>query len=530
MTRGSKSTRDSTHSGLLTPQEKGKMEELLGRKCSSIATAVVQLFMALPHSPSTWSLQHTGVVSFVKDNPQRSYFIRVFDLKAGCQCWEQEIYTQFVYNSSVSYFHTFTSDDCQVGLNFASPQGAEIFQRVVEEKINQRSNRHEKTPRTVPSHDRGAPPQPNSKGIPTMATVEILNPDIQASRYRSVPAFPGSKWGKKDKKKKGPKFSKADIGAPSGFTHVSHVGWDPDNVDPDLLKLLSCAGISEAEMNDEETSQMIYNLIEESGGMEAVKKEVNRAPPPPPHGRQGPLPPPPGSSTSFSSSLPAPPPPRRSGPLPMLPGQTSQRGGTPPPPPAHGGPPPPPPTSRGGHPPPPPPQSRPFQPSPSKFQSPPPPPPGVSHGPPPPPPPQSFGGPPRPHPPTGPAHCAAPPPPPPPPPPQPPHGSPYCPAPPPPPFGGGGGGGGAGGEAEAEDEDEDEGTGGRGALLNQIRLGLKLKKNATEGAEAAAPGGGDGIVGALMMVMQKRSKAIHSSEEEDAEGAFDDEDDDEWDD
>lgn len=37
--------------------------------------------MALPHSPSVWSLQHTGVVCFVKDNPQRSYFIRMFDLK-----------------------------------------------------------------------------------------------------------------------------------------------------------------------------------------------------------------------------------------------------------------------------------------------------------------------------------------------------------------------------------------------------------------------------------------------------------------
>ena len=47
----------------------------------SMATAVAQLFMALPHSPSTWSLQHTGVVCFIKDNMQRSYYIRMFDLK-----------------------------------------------------------------------------------------------------------------------------------------------------------------------------------------------------------------------------------------------------------------------------------------------------------------------------------------------------------------------------------------------------------------------------------------------------------------
>lgn len=47
----------------------------------SMATAVAQLFMALPNSSSMWSLQHTGVACFVKDNPQRSYFIRMFDLK-----------------------------------------------------------------------------------------------------------------------------------------------------------------------------------------------------------------------------------------------------------------------------------------------------------------------------------------------------------------------------------------------------------------------------------------------------------------
>lgn len=57
-----------------------------------------------------------------------------------------------------------------------------------------------------------------------MATVDIQNPDIQSSRYRSMPTpAPASlsmgKKGKKDKKskKKTPKLSKADIGAPSGF-------------------------------------------------------------------------------------------------------------------------------------------------------------------------------------------------------------------------------------------------------------------------------------------------------------------------
>lgn len=56
-----------------------------------------------------------------------------------------------------------------------------------------------------------------------MATVDIQNPDIHSSRYRTVPtpAAASVGKGKKDKKdkskKKGAKLSKADIGAPSGF-------------------------------------------------------------------------------------------------------------------------------------------------------------------------------------------------------------------------------------------------------------------------------------------------------------------------
>lgn len=47
-------------------------------------------------------------------------------------------------------------------------------------------------------------------------------------------------------------------------------------MDPDLMKLLSRAGISEADLRDSETSQLIYDVIERSGGMEAVKMELNK--------------------------------------------------------------------------------------------------------------------------------------------------------------------------------------------------------------------------------------------------------------
>ncbi|XP_052338219.1 actin nucleation-promoting factor WAS-like [Oncorhynchus keta] len=490
MSLGSKSkgVQGYSPSSLLSSQENERLEDLLGRRCASLATAVVQLYMALPHSPTCWSLQHTGVACFTKDNPRRSYFIRLFDVKKGQLTWEQELYNQMVYHSPRPFFHAFAADDCQVGLNFVNEQESETFLCAVEDKINRRNRQvSEKKQRPLPSNGPGSPTSPS------VATIDIQNPDIQASRYRSVTPVPAPAFvskGKKDKKKdkrKGSKLSKADIGAPSGFTHVSHVGWDPNNLDPDLKKLLSCAGISEAELKDEETSQLIQQVIENSGGMEAVKRPctlVSVYPELPP-GRQGSLPPVPGSCCSS----PAPPPPRggRSGPLPPPPGQPG-RG----PPPSH------PPQSRGALPPPPPSSGRGGLP---------PPPPSVSYTSPPPPPGHQRSMP------------APPPPPPPPPPaqssgdfPSPPHPCKSPPSPAPASTGGCEGG-------------------GRGALLDQIRLGRKLK-NVTDSPESPPPVDTDseGIVGALMMVMQKRSKVIHSSDEGEEEGGYDDEDDDEWDD
>ncbi|KAM9475267.1 WASP actin nucleation promoting factor b [Clarias gariepinus] len=488
MSKGKSKGQENVPSSLLSIQENERLVDLLGRRCVALATAVVQLYMALPHSPAHWSLQHTGVVCFVKDNPRRSYFIRLYDIKEGKMIWEQELYNQMTYSSPKQFFHSFPADDCQVGLNFANDKESELFRITLEEKINQRSSRQEK--RQFPSSDekRALPPTPptNGPGMQSggMATIDIQNPDISASRYRSpsipvpAPASLGNLL-KKDKKgkKKGPRLTKADIGAPSGFKHVTHVGWDPNsgfdtnNLDPDLKKLFSCAGISEDQLTDKETSKLIYDFIEQSGGLDAVKEEMRK---------QDAMGPPSRSAPPVPGGPPAAPPPRGDRGPPPIPGQPPR---VPPPSrnargPIRGSLPPPPPSGRSGPPPPPP-----------GHSAPPPPPPSAAKG---------GGG-------------APPPPPPPPPPPAPApafssnNSSPVSPT--------------------------SSSGGGRGALLDQIRLGTKLK-TVSESADPhpqSQDEGSEGIVGALMMVMQKRSKVIHSSDDEEDDGV-DDEDDDEWDD
>ncbi|XP_034718837.1 WASP like actin nucleation promoting factor b isoform X3 [Etheostoma cragini] len=361
-----------------------------------------------------------------------------------------------------------------------------------------------------------------------MATVDIKNPEISnVQRYHNnsqVNNIVHSSFQKREKKGKVKKkrLTKADIGTPSNFQHIGHVGWDPNtgfdlnNLDPELKNLFDMCGISEAQLKDKETSKVIYDFIEKKGGVEAVKNELRRQAPPPPPSRGGPPPPPP---PPHHTSAPPPPPPARG------------RGAPPPPPPSRApvsAPPPPPPSRPGMSAPPPPPP-------PSRGSLPPPPPPAhasIHAAPPPPPHPSS----------STPYSTGAPPPPPPPPPPP-------GPPPPAPPL-----------LSEADVDTGLPSTGkpallsqiregtqlkkveqkerpvsnntGRDALLDQIRQGIQLKaRDDNTDSAPSTPAPSAGIVGALMEVMQKRSKAIHSSDEDDDDEDEEDfEDDDEWED
>ncbi|XP_059181804.1 LOW QUALITY PROTEIN: WASP like actin nucleation promoting factor b [Centropristis striata] len=492
---------------LLTPQENDSLFNHLGRKCISLSSAVVQVFTA--ERNSSWNKKCCGVACLVKDNPLRSYFIRVLDIKDGKIMFEQELYNNFSIYLPKPYFITFTGDTCQVGLNFASEEETKRFRSQVNELIGRRQRKTEK--RRDPA---------NGPTLP-MATVDIKNPEISTvHRYQNnsqVNNIVHSSFPKREKKGKAKKkrLTKADIGTPSNFQHIGHVGWDPNtgfdlnNLDPELKNLFDMCGISEAQLKDKETSKVIYDFIEKKGGVEAVKNELRRQAPPPPPSRGGPPPPPPPPR----SAPPPPPPARGRGAPPPPPPSRAPISAPPPPPPSRPGmsaPPPPPPPSRGSLPPPPPPAHASIPVAP----------------PPPPPPPSSSGG-------------GPPPPPPPPPPPGPPP-----PAPPPLPTEANGGDGGLGKGAllsqiregtqlkKVEQKERPVSNTGRDALLDQIRQGIQLKArddNPDSGPTTPAPSAG--IVGALMEVMQKRSKAIHSSDEDDDDDEDEDfEDDDEWED
>ncbi|XP_058856020.1 actin nucleation-promoting factor WASL-like isoform X2 [Acipenser ruthenus] len=287
-TSGSTLQESRVFSQLISLRENALLFNLIGARCLALASAVVQVYLALPPDRSSWMKCHCGVVCLIKDYNERSYFLRLYSIKKAKLVWQQELYihfeysalkpyfhtflgdvstppitSQFEYSALKPYFHTFLGDECRAALNFADEGEADKFKSVIEARIR----RCNKIKRTQSQMHQASP----------LSTRMGPSKSITPTGYRSLGSF--AEKGRSSNKRK---LKKADIGTPSDFKHVGHVGWNPssgfdiNHLDSDLRQLFSQAGIQQRHLQDLSTSQLIYEVIELQGGMEAVRQEIRR--------------------------------------------------------------------------------------------------------------------------------------------------------------------------------------------------------------------------------------------------------------
>ncbi|XP_068155283.1 actin nucleation-promoting factor WASL [Drosophila tropicalis] len=397
-------------STLLTQEENDAVFKLLGRKCQTLNTAVVQIYKTEGNAHSHWKKKHTGVVCFVKDSAIRSYFLRAYCLIKNELIWEHELYDGMEIVRSRPFLLTFEGSDGHVGLNFVSEEECDSFFCIVDATIATRNRkREEKRSRQKSQQAPNVPTAPlprepvrqmtgqhgsNSISATDGGSVQLRNNQISSVTLTPAPAkgflsnnfgnfSSSSASGAKDKKRK---VTKADISQPTNFVHVSHVGWDEkqgfaltgNDSDEILNSFLVKAGVSESQLNDRETREFIYDFIQHNNVLASVTQEAEKSPTDStPH-----MPPPVPSRHHHSQNgnqRSAPPPPPSRNPPPPIP-TTVPGANRPPPPPSR------PPPINVAPPPPPAPVS-----APAAAPPPPPPPPPAACAPPPPPPPMPVG-------------------------------------------------------------------------------------------------------------------------------------------
>ncbi|KAK8752884.1 hypothetical protein OTU49_008074, partial [Cherax quadricarinatus] len=143
MSSNRKQTPLNKPSSLLTREENDIIFRLLGARCQTLSTAVVQVFGTDGPHHNSWRKRYFGIATFTKDNVRRSYYIQVYDIVVAKRVFEQELYNQFTYSASMPFFHQFEAEDQMIGLNFADEGEANTFNQAISERLAAKQRKKE---------------------------------------------------------------------------------------------------------------------------------------------------------------------------------------------------------------------------------------------------------------------------------------------------------------------------------------------------------------------------------------------------
>ncbi|CAB4057428.1 WASL [Lepeophtheirus salmonis] len=221
-------------SKLLTHEENVFLMRLLGPRCPSLATSVVQVFES--RKDRIWSpVLRCGVVCFVKDNLKRSYYIRILHLPASTLALNQEIYSQFCYKTPMSWFHTFEGDSAVIGLNFANEIEALQFKNILQTNLRERRLHKERKKCSKRSLGSGHLVRKDASESTSFST-SSLSSSIADMSINTVGSSSGLSTnsqhhssvsgGYKLRNLSRKKIKKEDISRPTNFKHISHSWYD----------------------------------------------------------------------------------------------------------------------------------------------------------------------------------------------------------------------------------------------------------------------------------------------------------------
>lgn len=275
---------------LLKPEENEQVFQLIGNRCQCLAAGVIQLYLTERPLHKEWIKKNTGIITLIRDSPRRSFFLRLYCLQRKAMLWEHEVYNSMDYKAQLSYFHTFEAEDCMAAFNFASETDALTLRNILLDKLNaKRQRREQKRSKMDMETQHGATlPWRNQSNMSPLAyntgsasnlsngaltTVGVNRSASSSSMYKTK---------KKQRENTKRKLTKDDIGHPSNFRHIAHMGREvgkdieTDFNDPSLqIFLLEKVGVSDHQLQDEKLRKFIYNFIEDHGGMNAIREDIS---------------------------------------------------------------------------------------------------------------------------------------------------------------------------------------------------------------------------------------------------------------
>ncbi|CBY22289.1 unnamed protein product [Oikopleura dioica] len=272
-------------SSRLNQNENARVHEKLRDKQLALQTAVAQILRA---DGNSWARVAVGALVIVKDSKRRGYFLSLFSLlqQDSRPIWEEEIYDDMNIQLSRKFFLQFSGKDCQIGINFADEREAQVALDIIKEKAAKFKARKPTGLHVKPINESLDGNSSRSMGNLTSYTHKTSSSGgLPYGSQQSLDSGIDTSTGMK--KKKG-KLSKLDISGPveNSFKHLNgvRVGHDGrmqkvDNKDDEqirrLLGEMNFVGAHQIDemMKDETKRTMVYQFIEEKGGIDSVQRK-----------------------------------------------------------------------------------------------------------------------------------------------------------------------------------------------------------------------------------------------------------------
>ncbi|KAF2669013.1 WH1-domain-containing protein, partial [Microthyrium microscopicum] len=122
---------------ILSVDDKELVRRIVPKPANKIfAVAVARLYIAYPNRLKWTYTGLQGAAVLALDKVGSTFWIKLVDISPANRgvIWDQEIFDTFSYNQDRTFFHTFETEECLVGLSFADEKEAKTFRKKVDER------------------------------------------------------------------------------------------------------------------------------------------------------------------------------------------------------------------------------------------------------------------------------------------------------------------------------------------------------------------------------------------------------------
>jgi hypothetical protein len=297
-----------------------------------LASCMATVFNASPDS-SEWNKVNLYPQNFSLVKNENSHLYLNLHEKDK-RIWSHEIYFDFDYNLVNSSFHFFEGDEQWIGVSIESnADSTRFYKTVIRESLllnnlqnsgkelkgkNIFTKSYEETTIPIEKNQVNVAPVQSSKSSDAISAKNEnkKKPNIFSSLFST------SSNKKNDKKREKRSFSNSlglrieDVGSPTNFDHLSHIGFNPVtrkfdlvNIPSEWQTIFSSAGATEKDLENPETAEFIADFVTKHSQSPKIAPEmtIREAPIPPTLPPRNTVTAPPQSPQG--NSIPPPPPP-----------------------------------------------------------------------------------------------------------------------------------------------------------------------------------------------------------------------------